>query len=67
MRIDVLTEADAARYVNLSSSTLKASRLVRPRCDGPPFIRMGRAVRYRVSDLDAWLTARCVCPSTPTR
>ena len=27
---------------------------------GPPFIRIGRAVRYRISDLDAWLENRLV-------
>jgi excisionase family DNA binding protein len=65
--LPTLTEADAARYVNLSRSTLKASRLARPRCDGLPFVRLGRAVRYRVADLNAWLDARCVCPPEPER
>lgn len=26
--------------------------------DGPQFVRVGRAVRYRQSDLDAWLECR---------
>jgi len=26
--------------------------------DGPPFIRLGRAVVYDTRDLDAWLAAR---------
>jgi hypothetical protein len=26
--------------------------------DGPRFVRVGRAVRYRRSDLDAWLESR---------
>jgi predicted DNA-binding transcriptional regulator AlpA len=58
----ILDDRDAARYVGLTAATLRASRLARPRCDGPPYIRMGRAVRYRVSDLDAWLDDRRVVP-----
>ncbi len=26
---------------------------------GPPFLRLGRRVAYRVSDVEAWLQARC--------
>lgn len=58
----LLTEASAARYLNLSVGLLKASRLTRPRCDGPPYIRVGRAVRYSLADLNAWLDARRVTP-----
>lgn len=25
---------------------------------GPPYLKLGRAVRYRPADLDAWLVAR---------
>ena len=32
----------------------------RERGPGPPFIRIGRAVRYRISDLDEWLENRLV-------
>ena len=30
------------------------------RGDGPPFIKIGRSVRYRVSDLRDWIEARRV-------
>lgn len=49
-----LTEDDAARYIGMSRSYLRQARLRRR---GPAFIRIGRAVRYRVADLDAFMTA----------
>ncbi len=55
-----LAEADAAAYINLSPSFLRASRLKPPRTSGPPYVRMGRAIRYLKSDLDAWLESRRV-------
>lgn len=30
------------------------------RGDGPPFIKIGRSVRYQVADLSAWISARRV-------
>lgn len=53
-----LREADAARYVGLTCSFLRAARV--GRCDGPAYIRVGRAVLYLASDLDAWLRAHRV-------
>ena len=53
-----VAERDAAEYVGLSTSFLRASRL--GRCDGPPYVRAGRAVRYLTSDLDRWLDERRV-------
>lgn len=32
----------------------------RARAEGPPFIKIGRLVRYRRSDIDAWLVSRTV-------
>ena len=32
------------------------------RGEGPPFVRFGRTVRYRVSDLMAWINERRVDP-----
>jgi predicted DNA-binding transcriptional regulator AlpA len=46
---------EAARYVALSESTLTKMRLTG---DGPPFVKLSRAVAYRKTDLDAWLAAR---------
>ncbi len=32
----------------------------RAKAKGPPFIRVGRLVRYRRSDVEAWLASRTV-------
>lgn len=41
--------------------TVRYLELAAWRGDGPPFIRISnRQVRYRVSDLEAWLAARSV-------
>jgi predicted DNA-binding transcriptional regulator AlpA len=53
-----LREPEAAQYLSMSSSFLRQSRMdgVREnRTPGPPFVKIGRAVRYLVEDLDAWL------------
>ena len=49
---NVLRTPDAARYLGLSVSYLEK---LRPRGIGPKFVRMGRAVGYRIQDLDQWL------------
>lgn len=49
----LLRRVEAAAYLGLSPETL-ASDVTRKRL-GIPFIRLGRAVRYRIADLDAWL------------
>lgn len=54
----VLTEADAARYIAMSRSFLRQSRMdgVRDRrTPGPNFLKIGRSVRYLREDLDRWL------------
>lgn len=52
---NLLTRAEAARYLNLKKSTLDAWAV---RGDGPTFVKMGRAVRYRIVDLDAYVESR---------
>src|SRR3954453_3808799 len=54
---DMLRSAEAARYIDMSDSWLRQSRML-DRMDGPPFLRQGRAIRYRRSDLDRWLERR---------
>jgi hypothetical protein len=53
----LLHEADAARYVGISVAFLRQARV---RAKGPAYFRIGRSVRYRVSDLEAWLSDRRV-------
>ena len=45
----------AAGYIGLTKSTLEAWRC---RGSGPVFVKMGKAVRYRKEDLDAFLNSR---------
>ena len=56
MRQALNTHAAAAR-TGLASSTLRKLRLTG---EGPPYLKLGRAVRYREQDLEAWLEARSV-------
>jgi len=53
----LLTELQAAGFLNLSVRTLQAWR---SRAVGPLFVRAGRAIRYRRRDLLAWLDSQTV-------
>jgi hypothetical protein len=53
-----IPEDEAARYLSMSRSYLRQSRCYgdRPgRTRAPPWLKIGRCIRYRVSDLDSWL------------
>src|SRR6187200_66426 len=67
---DMLRSAEAARYIDMSESWLRQTRMA-GRTDGPPFLQQGRAIRYRRCDLDRWLERRLcggdVEPPEPTR
>ena len=52
-----LREPDAARYLGLSRPYLKRARRLGT---GPIFVRIDRAIRYRIADLDAFLEAHRV-------
>ena len=52
------TEQETATYIGMSRSFLRQSRMEghrKNRTDAPPFIKIGRAVRYLKEDLDQWL------------
>jgi predicted DNA-binding transcriptional regulator AlpA len=54
----LLTEPEAARYLRLSPHSLRGFRYRR---QGPSHIKMGgKKIAYRLSDLEAWVEARCV-------
>lgn len=56
MTNNLLTNKEAARYLSVSEAFLNRDRWAGARI---PFVRVGsRAVRYRVSDLDAFLESR---------
>ena len=53
----VLDTKETAARVRLSKPTLERLRLTG---NGPPFVKLGRAVRYRATDVDDWLASRLV-------
>jgi hypothetical protein len=56
----LLDERDAARVLSCSIAVLRKWRLLRK---GPAYCRVGRLVRYRKSDLVAYLQANRVEPA----
>lgn len=61
MNCEVLTTAEAARYVRLSKPTLERFRLTG---EGPLYVKLGGAVRYRRAELDKWLESRLVASTS---
>jgi hypothetical protein len=53
----LLIEKEAADYLRISAAFLRHARRHHA---GPVFLRIGRAIRYRRADLDAWLEERRV-------
>ena len=53
---ELLNEQQAAEYLTVSPGTLSVWRSTGRY--SLPFVKVGRRVRYRLSDLDAWLEAR---------
>ncbi len=52
----ILRTPAAAEYCGLAASTLEKARVLG---DGPQFVKLGgRAVGYRVEDLDSWIDSR---------
>ena len=63
-----MDEAGAAEYLNVSRSFLRQGRMNGDRTNrapAPPHVRCGRMIRYRLLDLDEWLSRHLVpSPST---
>jgi excisionase family DNA binding protein len=63
-----LTVKEAAEYLRVGVQTLNNLRV---KGGGPPYIKMGAAVRYDTEDLDAWIDQKkrqstsAVDPPTP--
>lgn len=51
-RRERLTETEASIYIGMSRPWMRLQRMKRR---GPSFLRIGRAIRYDVADLDAWM------------
>jgi len=54
---DMLDEREAAAYLGISAS---AMRKWRARQCGPKYARLGRIIRYRQSDMDAFVESRII-------
>jgi predicted DNA-binding transcriptional regulator AlpA len=57
MNNKVLNDVETSKYIGMSTSWLRMARCT-GNPDAPPFIKIGRSVRYRLNDLDAWLNSR---------
>jgi predicted DNA-binding transcriptional regulator AlpA len=53
----LLTQRQCAEALALSERTLERFRVSGV---GPKFVRMGKSIRYRLSDVDAWIASRVV-------
>ena len=51
----LLTAKEASRLLKLSVSWLAKARM---RGDGPPYLRLGRAIRYSEGGLLQWMKSR---------
>jgi len=51
----LLNEHDVARITGLSVASVRRWRLLR---EGPKYLKIGAAVRYRPDDISAWLESR---------
>ena len=51
----LLNEHDVARIMGLSVASVRRWRLLK---QGPRYLKVGAAVRYRAEDLSAWLETR---------
>ena len=54
-RATTVSPAECARRIGLQPSTLRNRRV---RGDGPPYVRIGTRVRYRIGDIADWLDAQ---------
>lgn len=51
----LLTRSEVQQYFGLTQRFLEVSAV---RGDGPPIVRIGRSVRYRVADIRRWICDR---------
>lgn len=55
---------EAAQHIGLAVSTLEKARIYG---NSPPYSKAGRAVRYKLSDLDNWMAARVINSTSELR
>ena len=59
MSVVYMSSSIAAEYLGVSIKSLEKWRLLR---QGPAYVKLSRAVRYRQIDLDAYMAERLVKP-----
>jgi predicted DNA-binding transcriptional regulator AlpA len=59
----LLNEHEVANLCAISVATLQKWRMLR---SGPQFLKLGNRVRYRPSDVTAWLNCRTALPPAKT-
>jgi len=62
----LLDERATARYIGMSRSFLRKSRMGGIReghTPGPPWVKLGRTIRYDIHDLDGWIADRICRPA----
>ncbi|WP_243438983.1 helix-turn-helix transcriptional regulator [Fundidesulfovibrio soli] len=59
MNPHILDERQAAQFLGISVRTLQARRL---KCQPPPFVKIGRSVRYRLADLERFIAENRIDP-----
>ena len=59
---DILDRKEAAAFLRIGKNTLAAWACRR---FGPPFVRVGRRIVYRRSDLNQWLDSHRCSPGDP--
>ena len=55
MSESLLDDRELSRRLNIARQTIQGWR---HRKVGPPFVRVGRRIRYRLDDVNNWLNAR---------
>ena len=54
----MLTDIEAAKYIGMSVQFLRKRRVEGIRdsmTSGPKYVRLGRAIRYQINELDSWI------------
>ena len=60
---ELVTEPEAAKALGVAAGTLKAARLHRLESNPLrtlPYVKIGRSIRYRKSDIAAWIESNLV-------
>jgi predicted DNA-binding transcriptional regulator AlpA len=62
----LVNDEEAACYLGMSTGWIRMSRC-NGNPDAPPFVKLGRSVRYCIADLDAWLEGKKQTNTLQTR